>query len=263
MPPDRSQIVHITGNLRFPLIGALAGGIHESSATEMHVRDERPCTTLRGIGLIGEVTPRIAGQATSTKVAAGVNPATLASYSGSEVMPPDRSQIVEDPDTERHDRGDIKLDSQLVAEVGQARRQGRVRQQAAEEDARLERARDVGLERSEDGVQRREQRDRGVARVADRNRQRRHQAEQDAYEREQDRYDYYLHYPHQLRGFAVPGVPADSRRSRRVRGAFWRGPLICKPAPVKARVEPHLAMAKAWRVGAICNPRRARPDSSR
>src|SRR6266851_2612962 len=243
MPPDRSQIVHVRGNLRFPLIGALADGIHESSATEVHVRDERPCTTLRGIGLIGEVTPRIAWQATSTKVAAGVNPATVASYSGSEVMPPDRSQ--------------------LVAEVGQARRQGRVRQQAAEEDARLERARDVGLERSEDGVQRREQRDRGVARVADRNRQRRHQAEQDAYEREQDRYDYYLHYPHQLRGFAVPGVPADSRRSRRVGGAFWRGPLICKPAPVKARVEPHLAMAKAWRVGAICNPRRARPDSSR
>src|SRR5260370_10554565 len=108
-------------------------------------------------------------------------------------MPPDRSQVVEDPDAKGDDRSDVQLDSQLVAEVGQAGREGRVRQQAAEENARLERAPDVGLERSEDGVQRREQRDRGVARVDDGDRERRQQAEQHAQKREQDRDDDYLH----------------------------------------------------------------------
>src|SRR5260370_15619491 len=108
-------------------------------------------------------------------------------------MPPDRPEVVEDPDAEGHDRRDVQLDAQLVAEIRQTRGKGRVRQQAAEEDAGLERARDVGLERSEDGVQRREQRDRRVTRVGDRDRQWRHQAEQHAQQREQDRDDYYLH----------------------------------------------------------------------
>ena len=75
-------------------------------------------------------------------------------------MPPDRTQVVEDPYPESDDGGDVQLDSQLVAEVGQTRRQGRVGQEPAEEDARLEGARDVGLERAEDGVESGEQRDR-------------------------------------------------------------------------------------------------------
>src|SRR6266481_339167 len=108
-------------------------------------------------------------------------------------MPPYRSQVIEDPHPESDDGGDVELHSQLVAEVGQSRCQRRVREETAEENSRLERARDVGLERSEYGVERREQRDRGVTRVGDRDRQWRHQAEQHAQQREQDRDDYYLH----------------------------------------------------------------------
>src|SRR6266851_199115 len=171
------------------------------------------------------------------------------------------TKVVEDPDAERDDRRDVELDSELVAEVGQPGGQGRVRQQAAEENARLEGTRDVGLERAEDGVERRQQRDRRIACVGDRNRQGRHQAEQNAQQREQDRDDYYLHYPHQ-----------KAPRTRRLRlesaGApvrgfamSWRGPLICTRVPAKARAGPPQATATA--VDGICSPRPVPRGSSR
>src|SRR6266851_7496596 len=108
-------------------------------------------------------------------------------------MTANRSQVVEYPHPEGDDGGDVQLHSQLVAEVGQTRRQDRVGQESAEEDARLERAGDVGLERSEYGVERGEQRDRRVSRVDDGNRERRHQTEHDAEQRKQNRDDDYLH----------------------------------------------------------------------
>ena len=72
-------------------------------------------------------------------------------------MPPYRSQVIEDPHPESDDGGDVQLHSKLVAEVGQTRRQDRVGHEPAEENARLERAGDVGLECSKDGVERGEQ----------------------------------------------------------------------------------------------------------
>src|SRR5487761_508589 len=110
-----------------------------------------------------------------------------------QVVPADRSQVVEDPDSERDYRGDGQIDAQLVAEVGQAARQCHVGQQAAEEDSRLERPCDVCLERAEDRVERREQGDRRVPRVRDRDGDRRQQPEQDPQDREHDRDDDYLH----------------------------------------------------------------------
>src|SRR2546428_14124377 len=107
-------------------------------------------------------------------------------------MPPDRTQVVEDPYPESDDGGDVQLDSQLVAEVGQTRRQGRVGQEPAEEDARLEGARDLGLERAEDGVESGEQRDRSGSRVDDGNRERGRQAGHGAKNGKQKRGDAYL-----------------------------------------------------------------------
>src|SRR5216684_9201189 len=122
-------------------------------------------------------------------------------------MPPYRTQIIENSHAERDDRGDVELHPQLVPEVGQPRRQGRIREEAAEEHSRLERARDVRLERSENGVERREQRDRRVAGIGDRDREWRHEAEQHPQEREQDRDDNYLHAgaPGDGEGSGAPG----------------------------------------------------------
>jgi len=55
MPPYRTKVIEdphperdygrdMRGNLRFPLIGALAGSIHGRLEIVMHVRDERPCS---------------------------------------------------------------------------------------------------------------------------------------------------------------------------------------------------------------------------
>src|SRR5258708_31065774 len=178
-------------------------------------------------------------------------------------MTANRSQVIEYPHPEGDDGGYVQRHSKLGAEVGETRRQDRVGHEPAEEDARLERAGDVGLECSKDVVERGEQGDRCVSRVDDRNRERRHQAEHDAKKRKQNRDDDYLQKPHQLRGLAATGVPADSRRSRRVRGAFWRGPLICKWVPVMAKAEARRAMAKGMRAGATCSPRPAPPGSLR
>ena len=84
-----------------------------------------------------------------------------------EVVAPDRGQVVEDPHSEGDDRSDREVHPELVAEVHQAGGERHVGEQAAEEDAWLERPRDVRLERSEDRVERGEQRDGGVARVGD------------------------------------------------------------------------------------------------
>src|SRR5206468_6173213 len=111
----------------------------------------------------------------------------------SAIEAPDRSEIVKDSHPKSDYRRDAEIDTQLVTEERQAGGQGHVRDQAAEEDARLERAGDVGLESAEDRVERRQQRDGGVARVRDRDGDRRQDPEQRAEEREQDRDDDYLH----------------------------------------------------------------------
>src|SRR5437899_9152228 len=108
-------------------------------------------------------------------------------------MPPDRTKVIEDSHPESHYRGDRKVDPHLVPEVRQPGRQRHVGEQTAEEDARLERARDVGLESPEDRVERGQQRHRRIAGVRDWNRERREQAEHDAQKREQDRDNNYLH----------------------------------------------------------------------
>src|SRR5579864_3605615 len=109
-----------------------------------------------------------------------------------EVMAPNRPEVVEDPHSERDYRGDRKVHAQLVAEIGQAPGQGHVREQPAEEDARLERARDVCLERTEDRVERSWQCDRGVTGIGDRDGDGRKQTEDHADDREHDRDDDYL-----------------------------------------------------------------------
>jgi hypothetical protein len=109
-----------------------------------------------------------------------------------QVMTADGAQVVEDADAKRDDRRDRKVHAQLVAEVGQAAGERHVREQSAEKHARLERSCDVGLERTEDRVERCQQRDRGVARVGDRDRDRRQQSEDHADDREHDRDDDYL-----------------------------------------------------------------------
>ncbi len=86
----------------------------------------------------------------------------------SEVVAPDGSKVVEDANPERDDGGDREIDAELVSEVRQTGSQRHVREETAEEDTGLERARDVGLEAAEDRVEGREQRDRGVAGVGDR-----------------------------------------------------------------------------------------------
>src|SRR5436190_907539 len=83
--------------------------------------------------------------------------------------------------------------AKLVTKEGQAGSKGHVGDQAAEEDARLERAGDVGLEGPEDRVERGQQRDGCVARICDGDGDRRQDPEQRAEEREQDRDDDYLH----------------------------------------------------------------------
>src|SRR5579864_5785930 len=59
-----------------------------------------------------------------------------------QVMPADRTQVVEDTDAERDDGRNRKIDAQLVAEIDQPGRQGHVGQQTTEENTGLERARD-------------------------------------------------------------------------------------------------------------------------
>ena len=118
-----------------------------------------------------------------------------------QVVAADGAQVVEDSDPEGHDRRDGQIHPELVAEIGQAAGERHVRDQSTEEHARLERAGDVRLERTEYRVERRQQRDRGVARVGDRDRDRRQQSEDHAEDRERDRDDDYLH------GFGV-GVGA-------------------------------------------------------
>src|SRR5712692_895706 len=179
-------------------------------------------------------------------------------------MPPYRTQIIENSHAERDDRGDVELHPQLVTEVGQPRRQGRIREEAAEENARLERARDVRLERSENGVERREQRDRRVAGIGDRDREWRHEAEQHPQERKQDRDDYYLHLPHQ-----------NAPRTRRLRlesagtavrgfAASWRGPLTCTRAlQATAMAGARQAMAMALQAAATYSLQPAPTGSSR
>src|SRR5437773_1288087 len=98
----------------------------------------------------------------------------------SEIVAPDRSEIVKDSHPKSDYRRDAEIDTQLVTEERQAGGQGHVRDQAAEEDARLERAGDVGLESAEDRVERRQQRDGGVARVRERDGDRRQDPEQRA-----------------------------------------------------------------------------------
>src|SRR5579864_886810 len=93
-----------------------------------------------------------------------------------QVMTPNRAEVVEDAYPKRDYRGDRKVHAQLVAEVGQAARERHVREQPAEEHARLECAGDVRLERTEDRVEGRQQSDRRVARISDRDRYRRQQA---------------------------------------------------------------------------------------
>src|SRR3989442_1628869 len=110
-----------------------------------------------------------------------------------QVVPADGAQVVEDPDAEGNDRGDRQVDAQLVAEIGQASGQRHVGDQPAEEHARLERAGDVCLQRAEDRVERRQQGDRRVAGVGDRDRDRREQPQNHAEDRKGDRDDDYLH----------------------------------------------------------------------
>src|SRR5438093_2492242 len=111
----------------------------------------------------------------------------------SEIVSTDRPQIVEDPHPKSDYRRDTEIDAKLVTEEGQAGSKCHVGDQAAEEDARLERAGDVGLEGPEDRVERGQQRDGCVARVCDGDGDRRQDPEQRAEEREQDRDDDYLH----------------------------------------------------------------------
>src|ERR1051326_2433136 len=111
----------------------------------------------------------------------------------SQIVTADGAEIVEDSHPKSHYRRDAEIDAELVAEEGQAGGQGHVGHQATEEDARLERPRDVSLEGPEDRVQRRQQADGRVPRVGDRNRDRRKDSEQRAEKREQDRDDDYLH----------------------------------------------------------------------
>src|SRR5713226_502850 len=179
-------------------------------------------------------------------------------------MPPYRTQIIENSHAERDDRGDVELHPQLVTEVGQPRRQGRIREEAAEENARLERARDVRLERSENGVERREQRDRRVAGIGDRDREWRHEAEQHPQEREQDRDDNYLPYPtkmpHGLGGFALSPRGPLSEASPRVGG----DPFTCTPAlPATAMAGARQAMAMALQAAATYSLQPAPTGSSR
>jgi Glycosyl transferase family 2 len=131
-----------------------------------------------------------------------------------EVMPANRPQVVEDSDPERDDRRDREVHAELVAEVRQPAREQCVGDQPAEEHARLERARDVRLERAEYRVERGQQGDRRVARVGDRDRDRRKKPEDDAEDREQDRDDNYLH---RFTGGGVGVAPGDG-----VGGAGWR-----------------------------------------
>src|SRR5207248_1921698 len=120
-------------------------------------------------------------------------PAPAVRITSLQVVPADGAQVVEDPDAEGHDRGNRQVDSQLVAEIGQASGQRHVGDQSAEEHARLERAGDVCLQRAEDRVERRQQGDRRVARVGDRDGDRREQPEDHAEDRKGDRDNDYLH----------------------------------------------------------------------
>ena len=110
-----------------------------------------------------------------------------------EVVAADGAQVVEDPYSERDDRRDRKVHAELVTEVGQPAGKRHVRQEAAEEHARLERAGDVRLEGAKDGVQGRQERHRRIARIGDRDRDGRKKAQDDAEDREQDRDNDYLH----------------------------------------------------------------------
>src|SRR5207248_1022109 len=101
-----------------------------------------------------------------------------------QVVAAERGQVVEDPDAEGHDGGDREVDPELVADIGQPRRQRHVRHQAGKEDPRLVAAGDVGLEGAEDRVQRGQQRDRRVARVPERDGDRREQAQHEPYQGE-------------------------------------------------------------------------------
>src|SRR6266568_6405618 len=96
-----------------------------------------------------------------------------------EQMPPDDCQVVKDSHTEGDDRGEIQLDAELVAQVGQRTRRERVDEQPGDEDFVLEVSVQPGFDRSQHGVERGEDHDGGVARVACRDLQRRIEPQHD------------------------------------------------------------------------------------
>src|SRR6202035_1199417 len=80
-----------------------------------------------------------------------------------EEMPPNHGQVVEDADTEGDDRGEVELDSELVAQVGQRPGSQGVDEQPRDEDLVFEVPVQPGLDGTKNGIECRQDHHRGIA----------------------------------------------------------------------------------------------------
>src|ERR1700730_1018748 len=103
-----------------------------------------------------------------------------------EQVPPNDRQVVEDADTEGDDGGEVELDAELVAQVGERPGGKGVDDQPGDEHLVLEVSVQPGFDRTQHRVQRGEDHDRGVARVARRDLHRGIEAQDDAENAEND-----------------------------------------------------------------------------
>src|SRR5207253_2409665 len=156
---------------------------------------------------------------------------------GLQQMAPDDGEVIEDPDAEGDDRGEVELHPQLVAEIGEPTRHDRVHQQAGDEDLVLEIAVEPGFDRAQYRIKRGEDHHRGVARIARRDLDRRVEPEDDAEDAEDE------DGPHQPERFAraaggqphlrpricTAGAPGFSRLM------YWIGAEVRSIRPLSAR----------------------------
>src|SRR5215203_6359848 len=111
---------------------------------------------------------RTASRSTSLSFLAACARRLGAAASSLDEVTPDEGHVVEDPEPEVDEGDEVEIEAQPVADEGQQHRDDRVGEKAADEDPVVVDPVQLRADRSKDGVQRGEDRHRGVARELER-----------------------------------------------------------------------------------------------